>query len=348
MIWNKKETLMERPASQDYDLNLNLVAIASTIFVLLYLITALVPIAPFYFLMFLFIWPSYLMYLLFGLVFGFRDIEGIALGSGVLMEFIGPIFVFICWFIILSIIGEILIKINPKFCVKIGLLRIDSYSKKPLVVCILITMVLTTITPIYFNIRSKKALTQYYAEKQQTVNDYANSYSGNYFEVPEINIKFKLPSNLNDLTYSVIQSDSTRRVIGFSSNSLSVYPGCSAENMPLGVIVRYPRSSKQNMVEITGYLLLDGPREYNLRCTNGCGYHPYSPYTMGNYYFFYDDPFEQIDNPKEPTYKGYQTHPLGYLSYTGACSRDASAANLQIKQLDLLKPALSTTNLIKN
>jgi len=328
-------------------LNLNVIAPVSSILALLYLGVSFFSLPLSYFLTMLFAWPSYLMYLLFGLLFGFHDSEGIALGSGILMEFIGPLFAFICWFIVLYIVAKILIKISPEFSTKIKLSRTDPYSKKILIVSILVVIVFTAVTPIYYFIQSRGELAQYFTEQQQTIDKYANSYSGSNFEIPEIKVKFKLPSDLNDLVYTVIQNDSTRTVIGFSSNSLAAFSGCSAKDTSLGVIVRYPRSSGQDMEKMTGFLLLNGPREYDLSCSNGCGYHPYSPYKMGAYYYFYDDPFEVVDNPTYLSYK-YQVHPLGYLGYPGACSSNTTAANLQMKQLGLLKPALSTVNLIRN
>lgn len=327
--------------------NVNTVALISVILALLYFSVVFFSFPLPYFLMMLFAWPSYFMYLLYGFAFSFHDVEGIALGAGILMEFIGPLFVFICWFTILYLVGKVLIKVSPGFSTKIKLLRAVPYSKKTLVVCILVTIIFTAITPIYYFVQSRKELAQYSKEKQQTINRYANSYSGNYFEIPEINVKFKLPYGLNDLIYTVIQNDSTRMVVGFSSNSLASFPECSAKDTPLGVMVRYPKSGSSDIGKMTGFLILDGPREYNLSCSNGCGYHPYSPYKMGNYYYFYDDPFEVTDNPTNPDYK-YRTHPMGYLGYLGACSSNTTATDLQMKQLDLLKPALSTVSLIKN
>lgn len=152
---------------------------------------------------------------------------------------------------------------------------------------------------------------------------------------------FKLPSDLNDLTYEVIQNNPERIIVGFSSKSLSTYSGCSANDMSLGVMVMYPTSTKEKMEEMTGFrLLLDRPSRYETWMDNDNG--PYDPFKLGNYYYFYDDPLNHNDNPTNSFYK-YRKHPLGYLDYMGACSNDSKAAQLQISQLGLLRAALSTT-----
>ncbi len=201
--------------------------------------------------------------------------------------------------------------------------------------------------PIYFYNISRQELNQYKVEEGQTRTKYTDSFQGSYFSIPELGIKFKLPSNLTGFKYGVIKSDSTQTVVGFSTDSLSSYKGCTTQDTPLGVLVKYSKNTSIDVVKLTHFLLLDAPREYNLSCSNGCGYHPYSPYTLGNYYYFYTDPFEMTANPSNPSTL-YYNGPTGYLNQIGSCSTDTTAQNLQKEELSILKPVLSTVILSGN
>ncbi len=227
-----------------------------------------------------------------------------------------------------------------------NVISVKKISTKIIVIaCIIFVVIINFIPLIYLSRQSMQVVNQYKDEENQMRSKYAQSIQGNYFSIPELAVKFKLPSQLDGFIYKVIENNSTRTIVGFSTDKLSAYAGCEADRSPLGVLVMYPHSNESDVVKLTGFLLLDAPREYDMRMQNGGSYHPYSPYTIGNSYYFYDDPFEITDNPTNPTYKYYQ-HPEGYLGYIGACSTNSTAIKMQNDGLGILKPALSTVTKI--
>lgn len=256
------------------------------------------------------------------------------------------VLVFFAWFVILYLVFFLITKIYKIILPSAA--NSGAREKFPvrfLVICLLVVIgcaipkIVMLFNAQLENHRVQKELVYESPEHKQQRKDYAKSYEGSYFNIPEMEIKFKVPSQLQGLKYSVVENTPERVVVGLSTETLSTYAGCGASDKALGTMFLYRDADFDTIKYESSFIpfIIQIPKSQNPD-----HYHPYYPYNFGDLWYFYKKP-EQLKFSINQNDEGFVPSVGGIGGWIHTCSNDRAAAAMQVKAFEILTPALATT-----